>query len=96
MGIDRHMTRRQQIIVLLELQPWSAYALANYFRVEVAEIFDDLEHIKYSIRPRKFKIIPALCKHCGFEFKDRVKLKAPTKCPRCKGESLTDAHISIV
>ncbi len=90
------MIRRQQIIALLDMQPWSAYALANYFRVEVAEIFDDLEYVKYSIQPRKFKIILAQCKHCGFEFRDRVKLKAPTKCPQCKGESLTDAQISIV
>ena len=88
-------TIRKQIIEMLEQRPWSAYALANYFRLEAAEIFDDLEHIKLSIRPRKIKVIPAVCKTCGFVFKERTKMKAPSKCPKCKSEYIQDALLSI-
>lgn len=88
-------TQRKQIIKMLEEQPISAYALANYFRVEAAEIFEDLEHIKLSIKPRQIKTIPAACKTCGFVFKERVKLKAPSKCPKCKSEYIQDALMKI-
>ncbi|MBS3097286.1 transcriptional regulator [Candidatus Woesearchaeota archaeon] len=82
------MTRREEIIKLLEKEPTSAQQLANFFKVELFEILGDLGHVRSSIKPRKLKMIPAQCKHCGFKFEERSKIKKPTKCPRCKDERI--------
>ena len=80
------MTRRQQIIELLEQNKQSAQQLANYFQTELKEIVEDLEHIRKSIKPRKLKVTHACCKKCNFVFKERDKISKPSKCPRCKSE----------
>ena len=80
------MTRRQEIIALLEKEEKSAQNLANLFKVELFEILVDLKHIKYSIKPRKLVMKPAQCKKCSFKFKERSKIKKPSRCPSCKGE----------
>ena len=80
------MTRREQIIEILTKEEKSAQQLANGFRVELLEILEDLNHIRYSIKPRKLLQKPAECKKCGFKFEERSKIKKPSKCPRCKSE----------
>jgi len=40
------MTRRQQIIEILEKQKQTAQQLANYFQCELKDILEDLEHLK--------------------------------------------------
>ncbi|MBU90294.1 transcriptional regulator [Candidatus Woesearchaeota archaeon] len=80
------MTRREKIIEILIKEEKSAQQLANDFKVELFEILKDLEHIKYSIRPKKLLQKPAQCKKCGFKFKERSKIKKPSKCPKCKSE----------
>ena len=80
------MTRRQEIIALLEKEEKSAQDLANMFKVEMLEILVDLKHIKYSIKPRKIVMKPAQCKKCSFKFEERSKIKKPSKCPKCKSE----------
>ncbi len=80
------MTRREEIIKILETEEKSAQQLAYEFKAELFEILEDLEHIKYSINPKKLKIKPAQCKKCGFRFEERSKIKRPSKCPRCHSE----------
>jgi len=80
------MTRRQQIIEILETQKSTAQHLANTFETTLNDILEDLEHIEKSIKPRKLKIIPAYCKSCNFVFKERSKVSKPSKCPRCRSE----------
>lgn len=87
--------RQYKIKEMLEIEPWSAYKLANYFKVEAAEILKDLEIIKRAIRPKRIEIIPAICEGCGFQFRNRAKLKAPTKCPKCKIEAVDDPLLYI-
>ena len=87
---------QHKIKEMLEKESWSAYKLANHFKVEAADILDDLERIKVAILPRKIKVIPAVCSGCGFRFKDRVKLKAPSKCPKCNDEGVADPLLRIV
>ena len=82
------MTRREEIVALLEKEPLSINNLAVKFGTIPPDILEDLEHIKKSIKPKKLIVIPAHCKDCGFKFKDRQKLKAPSKCPRCRGERI--------
>ena len=80
------MTRRQEIIVLLEKEEKTAQNLANLFKVDLFEILEDLKHIRYSLKPKKLVTKPAQCKKCGFIFKERSKIKKPSRCPSCKSE----------
>lgn len=80
------MTRRQQIIEILEQHKQTAQQLANCFQVELKGILEDLEHIEKSIKPKKLKTKPAYCKSCNFVFKERGRVSKPSKCPKCKSE----------
>ena len=80
------MTRRQQIIEILQQNKQSAQQLANYFQTTVKDILEDLNHIEKSIKPKKLKTEPAYCKKCSFVFKEREKVSKPSKCPRCRSE----------
>ena len=88
------MTRRQEIIKILEKEQTSAQDLANQFKVELKEIIEDLEHIKLTVKNR-LKVFPAQCKMCGFLFKERSKIKRPSKCPRCRHERIEAALFRI-
>ena len=89
------MTRREQIIKILTKEEKSAQQLANHFQVELFEILEDLEHIKYSIKPRKLTMKQAQCKKCGFVFEERSRVKKPSKCPKCKSEWIMASLFSI-
>lgn len=80
------MTRREEIIGILEKEEKSGQELANHFKIDAPEILEDLMHIELSIKPRKLIRKPAKCKKCGFTFKERSKVKKPSKCPRCNSE----------
>lgn len=82
------MTRRQEIIKILEKNPTSLYQLANHFRTIVKDILEDMDHIEKTLHPRKLKRIPARCRSCDFVFKERSMLKTPSRCPRCKSERI--------
>lgn len=88
-------TRREQIYDLLKEREWTAQELANHFKIELSEIIDDLEHLKKSIKPRKIVVKPAYCKYCGFLFKERSRIKAPSKCPKCRKEWIQPALLRI-
>jgi len=80
------MTRREEIEKILLKEEKSAHQLANMFQTELKEILEDLAHIELSVKPKKIVITPARCKKCGFLFKERSKIKKPSKCPRCRSE----------
>lgn len=89
------MTRREEIIEILGKGEKSAQELANHFKIELFEILQDLNHIRYSVRPKKLAINPAECKKCGFRFEERSKVKKPSRCPRCKSEWILAARFRI-
>jgi len=83
------MTRREEIFEILKHEKRSAQELANYFRVELKWVIEDLYHLAKSAKPTyDLRMFPAECKRCGFIFKERSRIKAPTKCPRCREESI--------
>ena len=91
------MTRREEIEKLLLEKDRSLKELADYFRTEIKELLEDLDHVKNSVKlPHKFKTIPAFCNYCGFVYKEREKLKTPSKCPKCKKEDITEPRFKIV
>ena len=81
------MTRREDIYDILKHEKRTAQELANIFKIELSEIVEDLKHLARSVRPVfDLRMYPARCLNCDFAFTDRAKVKAPTKCPKCKSE----------
>ena len=78
--------RREEIIRILEDEEKSAQDLANSYETTLQDILEDLEHIRLSIKPRQLRMDPPLCRKCGFIFKERSRVKSPSRCPRCKSE----------
>ena len=89
------ITRRQEIIEMLEKQPMSISQLANLYKMKIEELLEDFPHIRKTIHPRRLKIIPAVCRKCGFVFKERTKVRAPSKCPRCRSEWIEEPMFKI-
>jgi hypothetical protein len=42
------------------------------------------------------KMDPAACQRCGFSFKKRGRLNAPSRCPLCKSESISPPRYQIL
>jgi predicted Zn-ribbon and HTH transcriptional regulator len=90
------MTRREEIAELLKQHPYTPKELAEHFGVELGEILEDLEHVRRSTQPPLiFKHFPPQCNSCGFLFKERSRMKAPSKCPKCRGEDISEGRYFI-
>lgn len=90
------MVYRKALIELLKVKSYTVRELASLYGAEMNEIVEDLQHIKKSVLPKHKLIIDfSKCLNCGFTFKDREKFKTPTKCPRCRNESITEMKFKI-
>ena len=89
------MTRRQTIIELLRQGPISPQNIANKLGITMKELMEEMPHVKKTLHPIKIKVIPAFCKKCGFVFKERSRLKPPTKCPSCRSEWIEKGKFSL-
>ncbi|MDI6730217.1 MAG: hypothetical protein QMD06_01585 [Candidatus Altarchaeum sp.] len=60
-------------------------------------IANDIEHIKKNISNREKLILkPAECINCGFVFKEREKIKSPSRCPKCTSERIKEGIFMLV
>jgi predicted Zn-ribbon and HTH transcriptional regulator len=93
---DRETVRRQ-IRAFLEDSPHSAKEISFSIRRPEKEIENHLEHLQKSLRAegRRLTQVPAECRGCGFVFRKRERLKAPGRCPLCKGESISDPSFRV-
>jgi predicted Zn-ribbon and HTH transcriptional regulator len=92
-----HETVRREIREALREGACSARDLSAAVSISVREVSSHLEHIQRSLAStgQRLVVIPAACKKCGFVFAKREKLKRPTKCPVCKGESIQEPLFEI-
>ncbi|MFW9800913.1 MAG: transcriptional regulator [Candidatus Thorarchaeota archaeon] len=84
-------TRRETISELLEEaeNPMTAQEICNMLGIKNrALVYEDIEHISLSVKNRGKQLIiqPASCGKCGYVFKDRRKIKRPSKCPKCRSQ----------
>jgi predicted Zn-ribbon and HTH transcriptional regulator len=80
------VTRRQEIIEILKGEALSLQDLSILLKVHIKEILEDIPHIEKSVQPQeRLIIVPSQCQQCGFTFKERRKIKTPSRCPKCKG-----------
>lgn len=93
-------TRRQRIVALLEGPGSYGFdELREELAVPVRVLATDLEHVEKSVRAggRKLVVEPPRCLACGFVFRGRGKrhFHTPSRCPECRGESVTQPRLSI-
>ncbi len=87
---------RKEIAEALNRNPLGLREISQLFRIREREALDHLQHIAKSAHPRKFSMDPAQCKRCGFIFKKRDRLSAPSRCPICRSESITPPRYRIL
>ena len=94
---DRPETVRKDIISAIEEQPLTAKEISGAVSISEKMVYDHLQHIQKTMHRKgvTFLVTPSECKKCGFVFKKREKLKKPGKCPKCRGESITEPVFSI-
>ena len=90
-------TVRHQIRTLLEEGPLTTKEISSAVRKPEKEIASHLEHLKKSLHSegRRLAQVPAECRVCGFRFRKRDRLKAPSRCPVCKGEAISDPSFRV-
>ncbi len=84
-------TRRQRIKDYLRGVQGTPSEIAKEVDASVKAVHDDLEHVAESLEETEETLLvaPPECMECGFDdFDDKV---APSKCPDCKSEQLSEA-----
>jgi predicted Zn-ribbon and HTH transcriptional regulator len=90
------MTVRKEIIDRLKENKMSIREIALHYHITTEEVATDLMHIGKSIYPRQeLRMEIPVCRTCGFQFKERAKLKPPSKCPKCRHEKITEPKFWI-
>lgn len=90
-------TRREKIAEMLKEEAWSLLDLAKSFSEHIKVIEDDIVHIRKSLSASyKLKQVPAKCEICDYAFKERKKLKKPSRCPKCKSERIGQPLIELI
>jgi predicted Zn-ribbon and HTH transcriptional regulator len=87
-------TRRGQIRDLLSLHPMTLQELARQTGTRMADLTDDLEHLRRSLGGALL-IDPASCDHCDFTFHKRARFSAPSRCPNCRSERIRGPWLSV-
>lgn len=91
-------TIRQRIIEMLEIAEYDVREISQQIGIREKEVCDHLPHIARSVaaRKRKMSMTPAICIDCGFTYNDRKKFTRPSRCPKCKGQRISQARYGII
>lgn len=93
----RVQTVRQQIVEMLSRAECNARAVSQSLRISEKEVYAHLGHIVRSVAAQKKKLIvtASSCMDCGYTFADRRRFTRPSRCPRCRGEHITEPSYRI-
>lgn len=70
--------------------------LSQLLSLSEKEVLDHLDHIAKAPGPDvHFVLIPAQCRHCGFVFAKRERLKTPSRCPICRQTSIARPRYAL-
>ena len=94
---ERHETGRQALRAVLGPTPASIKELSTLAGLREKEVLEHLEHLERSLKAEGTKLIvlPARCVACGFAFRDRDRLKRPSRCPQCKSERIEPPRFGL-
>jgi predicted Zn-ribbon and HTH transcriptional regulator len=92
-------TSRQRIMEILRREEMSFEELRREMELPARRLEEDLRHVERSLRrgSERLRIDPAVCRACGFVFRERVSkhLHAPSRCPQCRSERISEPRFRI-
>jgi hypothetical protein len=89
---------RQEIIDLLRGGPLSAKEISRALRVREREVYEHLGHVRLSLAAAKgerLEVEPSRCLGCGYVFRKRHRLTAPSRCPICRGSHISEPRYQV-
>jgi predicted Zn-ribbon and HTH transcriptional regulator len=90
------MTIRQALKQLLQEQPYSALELSQRLSIPEKEVYGHLQHLARAPgQGLRFRLIPAVCRACGFTFSKRERLTIPSRCPVCRQQSIKRPRFAL-
>jgi hypothetical protein len=92
------LTIRQQILREITGTLRSSRQLAELIRIPERDIEDHLTHLVRSVsrdRTRRFVMDPSACQSCSYVFRERTRLRRPSRCPRCRSEDISPPRFGI-
>jgi predicted Zn-ribbon and HTH transcriptional regulator len=94
---DRKETVRRKILSLLSETPLSALQISARAGIPEKEVYAHLPHVKRTVGRlgERLRVTPAECNACGFAFRKRERPDKPSRCPVCRGESITPPLFSL-
>jgi len=93
------LTARQHLMDLLTQHAWTARELAGQVHLAERLVEDHLAHIIRSLErstSQQFEMEEPECQDCGYAFRNRTRLKRPSRCPSCRSEAVSSPRFSIV
>ncbi|MGM0591328.1 MAG: transcriptional regulator [Halobacteriota archaeon] len=93
---EAERTTRQRLADVLREHPDDARGLSTELGVPTSVVYDHLEHVARSLdgTDEQFLVAPPQCNECDFsDFDD--PLNDPSRCPRCRSESLRPPTFTI-
>ena len=94
----RRATVRQALERALLEEALTLRELSQRVGVSEKQLGEHLEHLAKSLKSRGLRLLrePAHCLACGFLFRDRQRMTAPSRCPQCKSERVEPATFRLV
>lgn len=95
--MDQLLTIRQQMLDLLCQEEMDIRGLSQALKITEKEVLGHLDHIARSVKVinKSLVITPYKCLVCGFEFKNRQRVRRPSRCPQCRRSHLSPAFFQI-
>lgn len=98
-SVEATSTRRRRITDLLEQGEWGFDELRRELETSTRALEDDLRHVERSLKHggSRLWVEPARCLACDFSFLDRAprKFHAPSRCPRCRSERISEPRLRV-
>ncbi len=94
MSDDETQTLRERIRQALLEGRHSVDSLARIFGISRKDVEEEVRHVERSAG-RALSITPAECPGCGFVFRERGRLTAPSRCPKCRQERVDPPHFTL-
>jgi predicted Zn-ribbon and HTH transcriptional regulator len=90
-------TTRKRLVDALREAPATPRELSKRLGVPASVVYDHARHVARSLEnesAERLLVAPPECKQCGFSGFDDP-LSAPSRCPECKGERLSEPQLVV-
>ncbi|MEM1007907.1 MAG: transcriptional regulator, partial [Myxococcota bacterium] len=76
---------------------YTAKQLSRELQLSEKDVLFQLEELRKSLKKSKAKLVcePPTCFICDYVFENRKHLKKPGRCPKCKGQRISEPFYSI-